>query len=289
MSYDGRGRRIVENPGTARDLYYSNQWQVLEERVGGAAKVHYVWSAVYVDALVLRDRDATGGGTLSERLWVQQDANWNVTALANGSGSVVERYVYDPYGNVTVTSPSWSVLSGSAYAWIYGHQGGRLDTTTGLYGFRNRDLSPVLARWIEVDPLRFAAGDTNLYRNIGNGPVNTTDPTGMVAPLPPDGWSLTLRGKGKPGGVGAAGAGTAKPGGAGAASAGTANPGGVGAAGAGTAKPGGAGAKGAGIGKPAGSDPFGGWRRPFDPDWFYFMYASGMADGNPPTIIIEPP
>ncbi len=159
FSYDGLGRRIVQNTGgTADDLYYSNQWQVLEERVAGAVTVHYVWSPVYVDAMVLRDRDATGSGTLSERLWVQQDANWNVTALVNTSGSVVERYVYDPYGVVTVLSASWGTLSGSAYVWIYGHHGGRLDATTGLYGFRNRDLSPVLGRWIEVDPLGFSGG-----------------------------------------------------------------------------------------------------------------------------------
>ncbi len=144
MSYDGLGRRVVTNTCTAIDLYYSADWQVLEERVGGAAKVHYVWSPVYVDALVLRDRD-TGGGTLSERLWVQQDADWNVTALVNGSGTVMERYAYDPYGTVVVLSATWGALSGSAYAWVYLHQGGRLDTTTGLYGFRNRDLSPALA------------------------------------------------------------------------------------------------------------------------------------------------
>src|SRR5207253_2131491 len=48
LSYDGLDRRIVENAGTARDLYYSQGWQVLEERVGGAAKVQYVWSPVYV-------------------------------------------------------------------------------------------------------------------------------------------------------------------------------------------------------------------------------------------------
>jgi YD repeat-containing protein len=50
--YDGLGRRITENPATARDLYYSAQWQVLEERVGGNAQVQYVWSPVYVDALI---------------------------------------------------------------------------------------------------------------------------------------------------------------------------------------------------------------------------------------------
>jgi RHS repeat-associated protein len=179
MSYDGLDRRIVANPGTATDLYYSNQWQVLEERVGGTAKVHYVWSPMYVDALILRDRD-TGGGTLSERLWVQQDANWDVTALVNGSGSVVERYIYDPYGIMVVLTASWGSTSGSSYAWIYGHQGCRLDTVTGLDCFRERDLSPALARWIEVDPSGFAAGDVNLYRSVCDSPVTGNDPTGMV-------------------------------------------------------------------------------------------------------------
>jgi RHS repeat-associated protein len=110
---------------------------------------------------------------------VQQDADWNVTALVNASGTVVERYVYDPYGNMTVLSATWGTLSGSAYAWIYGHQGGRFDATTGLYYFRHRDLSPVLERWIEADPLRFAAGQENFYQYVGNAPSYQIDPSGL--------------------------------------------------------------------------------------------------------------
>jgi len=48
---------------------------------------------VYVDALVERDRDPNLSGTLSERLYVQQDANWNVTALVDSTGVVQERYI----------------------------------------------------------------------------------------------------------------------------------------------------------------------------------------------------
>src|SRR6266851_10040651 len=134
-AYDGLGRRIQETHGsTVNDLYYSAAaWQVLEERTGGVstATVQYVWSPVYVDALILRDRSTQNNGTLDERLWVQQDANWNVAALVNSSGSVVERYIYDPYGQVTYLNASWSTISGSAYAWIYVSQGRRLDTVTG--------------------------------------------------------------------------------------------------------------------------------------------------------------
>src|SRR5262249_17371013 len=84
----------------------------------GVARVQQVWSPVYVDALVLRDRDADSNGTLEERLYAQQDANWDVTALVNNTGTVVERDDYDPYGAVTFLSASWGTLSGSPYAWV---------------------------------------------------------------------------------------------------------------------------------------------------------------------------
>jgi len=35
----------------------------------------------------------------------------NVTALADGSGTVQERYVYDPYGNAAVFDGSWNSQS----------------------------------------------------------------------------------------------------------------------------------------------------------------------------------
>jgi len=185
LQYDGLNRRIIVNPGTATDLYYSSDWRMLEEQVGGVSKVQYVWSPVYLDALILRDRDADGNSAngLEERLYVQQDANWNVTALLNTSGTVVERYAYDPYGYVAAfLNASWGTLSGSAYAWIYLHQGGRFEVTTGLYYFRNRDYSPTLSRWMQNDPMSFAAGDNNLYRDEGNNPVRYHDPSGLELP-----------------------------------------------------------------------------------------------------------
>ena len=96
--YDASGRRISESPtsGTASDQYYSVNWQVLEDKESGTTKRQSVWSPVYVDALVLRDRDADNDGshTLEERLYAQQDANFNITTLINTSGTVQERYLY---------------------------------------------------------------------------------------------------------------------------------------------------------------------------------------------------
>jgi RHS repeat-associated protein len=130
--------------------------------------------------LVLRDHDTNGDGTLDERLYIAQDANYNVVALFDNSGNVVERYVYDPFGQVTVLDANWSERAGSAFGWLYLHQGGRLDATSGLYHFRHRDYSPTLGRWTRLDPIRYLAGDVNLYRALGNDLVNRLDPLGLA-------------------------------------------------------------------------------------------------------------
>jgi hypothetical protein len=90
------GRRVtaIPTPSSAPvELYYSSNWQVLEERSGIYTQAQYVWSGVYVDAMVERDRDPSGSGTLSERLYVQRDANWNVTAVVDTTSTVKQRYV----------------------------------------------------------------------------------------------------------------------------------------------------------------------------------------------------
>jgi RHS repeat-associated protein len=185
MSYDALGRKIVENAGTAHDLYFSQSWQILEEDWSGTANIQNVWSAVGIDTYVERDRDADGntGNGLEERLYVEQDANGNVTALVDTSGTVQERYQYDPYGAVTILTGAWGARGSSSYAFTNFFQGARFDSTTGLDNFRNREYSPTLGRWIQNDPLSYAAGDSNTYRALGNAPAATTDPLGLRAEM----------------------------------------------------------------------------------------------------------
>ncbi|PWH14012.1 MAG: hypothetical protein DDG59_13505, partial [Anaerolineae bacterium] len=96
--------------------------------------------------------------------------------------------------NLQFLDAEWNVRPGdSAYDWLYLHQGGRYDGTSGLYHLRFRDYSPTLGRWTSLDPLSYAAGDVNLYRTVGNNPINSLDPSGlddvrtvsMTPPLPP--------------------------------------------------------------------------------------------------------
>jgi RHS repeat-associated protein len=189
----------------ATNIYFSKDWQPIEEdwtSQGLAQQNQNVWGLAYVDDLILQDQsratppatqpsgggvtpDFIIGGTLS-RLYAQQDANWNTTALVDTTGTVQERYVYDPYGNVTVLNADGSVRgngsqSASNYSWVYLRQGGRLDSITSIYNFRHRDYSASLGRWLEEGfPLQYEDG-LNPYEAFISDPITITDPQGYAA------------------------------------------------------------------------------------------------------------
>ena len=178
-SYNGLGWQVTQTEdSTTTDLYYSSQWQVLQEQVSGSATASYVWSPVCVDALVCRD----AGGT---RLYALQDANWNVTALVDTSGTVQQRYTYTPFGVATALTACWETPE-TPISWNYLYQGQRRDLVTGLDNDRRRWYSPSLARYLTPDPTGFDAGQNNFYAVDANGPTNHTDPSGLeiVDPTP---------------------------------------------------------------------------------------------------------
>jgi RHS repeat-associated protein len=201
--YDGLGRRISETHGSnTTDLYYSSYWQVLEEHVNGQLQARYVWSPAGIDTLVLRDDSSQNNGMLDRRLYVQQDANGNVTALIDTNGNVVERYDYDPYGAVTVLNPDFSVRGTSSYNWNYFFQGKRYDGAVGLYDSRERIYSPTLMRPLQTDPLGLYPGN-NDYGYTRNNPINRVDPNGLESEAnndtstpAQDFWNDNLKGKG---------------------------------------------------------------------------------------------
>ena len=165
---------------------------------GVSNRYEYVWSPVYVDAMVLRDKDAAADNTYEERLYVQHDANFNTTAVlsknASGQWGVKERYVYDPYGNVTVingasgfdpdTNPptvlEWSndANNSSDVGWRYLFQGLRWDSNVTVYDMRTRAYQPTLGRPMQMDSAGYAAG-MNRYEGLGSNPTNFVDPMGM--------------------------------------------------------------------------------------------------------------
>ncbi|MBX3444951.1 MAG: RHS repeat-associated core domain-containing protein [Planctomyces sp.] len=183
-AYDARGHRIVRKDysgGTlseTRHFYDTAEWQVLEERLGTSttpARQH-VWGRRYIDDLILRDRSV--GGTLDERLYALQDANWNVTSIASASGVIQERYAYAAYGEPRFLTSGFGALTASARSWDVLYAGYRRDAVSGLYGVRRRYFHPLIGEWLSRDPI---AGMRNLYEYVDSQPLGMTDPWGLEA------------------------------------------------------------------------------------------------------------
>ena len=129
-------------------------------------------------------------GTGQQRLYYQQDANWNVTALVSADdaaesytgGAVVERYLTDPYGNVVTLTASWyprrsDFSQVSYYGNVYFHQDLEYDAISGTYDDKNRRYNPRLGRPLQPDPIGYGDG-MNPYQMYGSNPVARLDPSG---------------------------------------------------------------------------------------------------------------
>jgi RHS repeat-associated protein len=179
--YDGLTRRTKKTTGsTIRHFYYSDQWQILEERLGSATTPdrHFLWGQRYADDLVLRDRDVGATGTFNERLYTVHDY-FHPTGVTNTSGVVQERYGYDAYGLSRVMDDSFDVIGSSAYDWETRFGAYRWDQETGLYQVRYRYLHPTLGRWLTRDPIA-EIGGFNLYQYVNGSPTNFIDTLGLI-------------------------------------------------------------------------------------------------------------
>jgi|GEM_PF-6278316 len=166
FTYDALGRRVSKTPAGGTTVFYYDGARVIEERVGGATTATYVYGN-YVDEVLARD-------SAGQRLFYHQNALWSVHALTDAAGGVVERYSYDPYGQLCVLSADYQPLSTSPLAY-FTFTGREYLADLALYDYRHRFYSPSLGRFLQTDPTRFEAEDVNLYRYCDNNSLNYTD------------------------------------------------------------------------------------------------------------------
>jgi RHS repeat-associated protein len=94
----------------------------------------------------------------------------SIMHLTDNSGTVANSYVYDSYGRrLNVTE---SVIQPFSYT------GREFDVESGLYFYRARYFDAQTGRFLSEDPIGFVGEDENLYRYVGNNPVNFIDPDG---------------------------------------------------------------------------------------------------------------
>ncbi len=175
-TYDAFGRRTskyVASSGSTTVYFYNDQ-QVIEEYNGSGGTAAYYTYGDGIDERITMHRGGTDYYYHANRLG-------SIYLLTNGTGGILERYAYTPYGVVTVSNSAYA-SSGtvSSVGNPYLFTGREFDPESGLYNYRARTYDPVQGRFKQLDPIGYAAGDYNLYQYVGDEPTYATDPSGLA-------------------------------------------------------------------------------------------------------------
>ena len=131
----------------------------------GTQTFHYLYG-LNIDAVMAQD-SPTG------MVWSLGDRLGSISLLTDAGGVVVDKRTFDSFGRVlSETNPG--------VKFRYGYTGRETDGETGLDYYRARYYDAANGRFISVDPAGFGAGDTNLYRYVGNSSTMYTDPSGNL-------------------------------------------------------------------------------------------------------------
>jgi RHS repeat-associated protein len=130
-------------------------------------------------------------GNWSTHHFYHADGNGNITYMVDGSQAMAASYRYDPFGNTTSISGTWS----GANVYRFSSKEAHVSSGMNHYGYRFYDSS--LQRWINRDPLSSQTPQTgrrwgktrqieveqgpNLYWPFRNDPVSNRDPDGRLA------------------------------------------------------------------------------------------------------------
>lgn len=162
VDWEGSRVRRVHDGDEVRWLRRDNQvWAATDG--AGAPLRRYVWGP----GGLLYAVDATG-----EVRVLHADPVGSVVATSDGSGGVIARTSYDPYGRVVGETGGGVGELGYLGAW------GVISDADGLLQTGQRMYDPEDRRFLTEDPLGLA-GSLNLYAYTTGDPVNSFDPSGL--------------------------------------------------------------------------------------------------------------
>jgi RHS repeat-associated protein len=172
FAYDFRNRQVSRTINGATTYFVWEDWNLIEERDGAGNLVQKYYHGAATDELLAR---IDPGGVI----YYHQDGLGSTVALTDDGGNLVESCQYDVFGKATIHDGSGSMITATAYGNRFLFTGREWIKEVGLYDYRNRVYSQELGRFLQIDPIRFEAGDVNLYRYVANNPINLWDPFGL--------------------------------------------------------------------------------------------------------------
>jgi RHS repeat-associated protein len=167
--YDALGNRIATIHNGQRTEYLIDPFASVLSYVVGEYGSTSATTARYVHGLDLTSRVDLSGNAA----YYHFDGSANTTELTDPTGAVLNRYRYEPFGelvSMTGTTPNPFTFSGE-----YGVS----SDGNGLYHMRNRDFDPETGQFTSEDPLGLLGGDFNFRRYVSNEPITSIDPLGL--------------------------------------------------------------------------------------------------------------
>lgn len=167
--YDYAGNRIAKSSEGEYTKYLLDvngelTYVLAEMNYDGTEKCFYTRG----DELISQERDG-------KKSYYVHDGHGSVRALADESGKVTDKYVYDAFGNLI------SSIGGTKNDFLFA--GEQFDPVTGLYYLRARYMNPTVGTFISMDSYEGSIDDPvslHKYLYANANPVNNSDPSGYM-------------------------------------------------------------------------------------------------------------
>ena len=180
FSYDARGRRISKNNIT---FIYDSNGNLIKQSNG----LEFLYDHTGVFAV------KQGVSTYFYRKNAQND----IIALLDSTGTVVVKYKYDAWGNCKVLNANGTEITDTNNIGILNplrYRSYYFDTETNLYFLKTRYYDPKIGRFMTIDDISYLDPESinglNLYAYCFNNPVMMTDENGCA----PAWWQWLLSG-----------------------------------------------------------------------------------------------
>jgi RHS repeat-associated protein len=182
FEWDARNQLVAVNVGTLRSefTYDGEQRRVRIVEKDGAV-VQSDTKVIWCETGICEER-AADGTTVTRRAFAlgeqaagvarffAADHLGSVGEVTNGSGTVLARYGFDPWGR--------RILLSGTNVTSTGYTGHQWHSTAGMWLAQYRAYESDLGRWISEDPIGLDDGP-NLYAYVANNPFQWIDPDGL--------------------------------------------------------------------------------------------------------------
>ena len=206
--YDAFNRRIEKNVnGTITRYVYDRGNIHLEYDGNNTFQAKYVHTDNVDEAVMMirPDNPYKNDKFPVQEFYYHRDRLGNITEITDFEGTVVQRYVYDVFGKVSIFDKDGNAITPESAKYLkspYAFTGREYDPETGCYYYRARYYCPETSRFLSEDPAlkkprlnstpqtfdyNPSANDLgktllshNLYTYANNSPLNFIDPDGRL-------------------------------------------------------------------------------------------------------------